>query len=192
MWPKIVKCRFLSRLRRVGPHQEELGTVAAGAAICHRHHPFGVRLGPVRLVGELVARTTFAGPARVSTLQDEDPRISQPMTFRVVEVALLGKGNKGVDRARRHGPIQCDRDGAIRHREHIADRAAGRHASRWRRRHRPRRSAGEGVLADVAPICRHRCRVGCRRLDGRRFRGSSVLAGIRGSGRSWSAARQYQ
>jgi len=63
---------LLVEASRIGPHQEELGTVAARAAICHRHHPFGVRLGPVRFVGELVARTTFAGPTRVSTLQDEN------------------------------------------------------------------------------------------------------------------------
>jgi len=56
--------------------------------------------------------------------------------------------------ARRLRPVQGDLDIAVRHGQHVADLAAGRHTCGRRWCHRPRGSPGGGVLADVCSACR--------------------------------------
>src|SRR6185436_10692500 len=76
---------------RIGADQEELRAVAARTPVRHGYRALGVGLGAVCLVGELVARATLSGACRVSTLQDEDPRIGQPMALGVIEVTLISE-----------------------------------------------------------------------------------------------------
>ena len=168
---RVVGC--LVQAGRVVPDQEELRAVGAGPGVGHRDHPADVGLGAVGLVGELVAGSALPGAGRIPALQHEDAGVGQPVAAGLVEVALAGQRDERVDRARRLGPVQGDRDLALGHLQHVLTVPAGRHPGGRRRVHRLGGLAGRDVLADVL--------AGRRRvLGGQRARRASP------AGRRWT------